>query len=160
MEIDWKQLNILGQGQWAVTQRGEKSDPSHASAREGPVSPLTHEFPGEHLCPLVHWDIQSQSQSMILQPDTCYCQRMLFAVWKKCFRAFIITPAQFCVSRWKEKSWVGFRRQISMVSGDVGWITIRMKNYQMNIIAFTLRRQCWTFWHAFSHSSTIMRPEN
>ena len=39
---------------------------------------------------------------------------------EKCFRVFVIIPAQFCVSRWKKKSCVGFRRQISMVSGDIG----------------------------------------
>ena len=48
-----------------------------------PIYTLTQEFPSAgHLCPLMHWDIQSQSQSMILQPDACYCQRMLLAVWK------------------------------------------------------------------------------
>ena len=38
---------------------------------------------------------------------------------EKCFRALMIIPVQFCVSRWKEKSCVGFTRQISIVSGDV-----------------------------------------
>ena len=38
---------------------------------------------------------------------------------EKCFIAFMVIPTQFCVTRWKEKSCVDFRRQISMASGDV-----------------------------------------
>ena len=38
---------------------------------------------------------------------------------EKCFRTFMIIPAQFCVSCWKEKSCVGFRGEISMLSGAV-----------------------------------------
>ena len=97
---------------------------------------------------------------MMLQPDESYCQRILLALGK-CFRSLLIIPAQFCEIRWNEKSCAGFRRPISMVSGDARRIPIRMEHNQLNIIVYSYSEGgADHFGMHFIIHRTVMRPED
>ena len=80
---------------------------------------------------------------------------------EKCLRAFMIISAQFYVNCWRENSCAGLRRQISMLSGNVRWITNRMKYNKLNIIVYSYSEGgAEQFGMYFTINENIMRPEN